>query len=45
MPLHVHGILLSTWHTCQIYIQATYYYGISMMKNQLIESLEINKGN
>lgn len=26
-------------------IPATYYFGILMMKNQLIESLEINMGN
>ena len=41
MPLYVHGILLSTQHTCHIYIQATYYYGVSMRKNQLIGGLEI----
>jgi len=43
MPLYVHGILLSTQHTCHIYIQATYYYGVSMRKNQLIGGLEINR--
>lgn len=36
MPVHVHSILLSTRHTCHVYIQATYYYGDSMRKNQLI---------
>lgn len=43
MLLYVHGILLTTQHTCHIYIQATYYYGVSMRKNQLIGSLEINR--